>query len=96
MQYQSIAKFKSISGIAVVSAIIGADDPKDTSEKLRQLVRTPPAFDHQQRPLYHGTPAEIQERIPPIVAAVAAANPLCHNMTNLVVQNFAANVALCM
>lgn len=94
--YQSVAKFKSVSGIAVVSAIVGADDPKDAAEELRRLVWAPPAFDCEQRPLYHGTHEEIQERIPPVVGALAAANPLCHNMTNLVVQNFAANVALCM
>ncbi|GME64254.1 putative thiamine biosynthetic bifunctional protein [Neofusicoccum parvum] len=93
--YQSVAKFKSVSGIAVVSAIVGADDPKDAAEELRRLVWAPPAFDCEQRPLYHGTHEEIQERIPPVVGALAAANPLCHNMTNLVVQNFAANVALC-
>ncbi|KZZ97609.1 Hydroxyethylthiazole kinase [Moelleriella libera RCEF 2490] len=33
-------------------------------------------------------------KIPRVVRAVAAKNPLSHNMTNLVVQNFAANVAL--
>ncbi|KAK7713633.1 thiamine biosynthetic bifunctional enzyme [Botryosphaeria dothidea] len=95
IRYQSIAEFKSINGIAVVSAIIGADDPKEAAEELRELVWAPAAFDVQQRPLYHGTHEEIQERVPPVVAAVAEANPLCHNMTNLVVQNFAANVALC-
>lgn len=33
-------------------------------------------------------------RIPDVVRAVAQTTPLSHNMTNLVVQNFAANVAL--
>ncbi|KAK7422369.1 thiamine biosynthetic bifunctional enzyme [Neonectria punicea] len=33
--------------------------------------------------------------IPQVVRAVAETTPLTHNMTNLVVQNFAANVALC-
>ncbi|KAM0253886.1 hypothetical protein ACHAQJ_007118 [Trichoderma viride] len=33
-------------------------------------------------------------RIPDVIRAVAATTPLSHNMTNLVVQNFAANVAL--
>jgi len=32
--------------------------------------------------------------VPAIIKAVAEQNPLSHNMTNLVVQNFAANVAL--
>lgn len=34
------------------------------------------------------------ENVPQIVANVAEKTPLSHNMTNLVVQNFAANVAL--
>ncbi|KAL6852073.1 Hydroxyethylthiazole kinase family domain-containing protein [Trichoderma novae-zelandiae] len=33
-------------------------------------------------------------RVPDVVRAVAEGTPLSHNMTNLVVQNFAANVAL--
>ncbi|KAL2693856.1 hypothetical protein Neosp_000422 [[Neocosmospora] mangrovei] len=37
----------------------------------------------------------ITARIPEVVGAVANTTPLTHNMTNLVVQNFAANVALC-
>ncbi|OJD36136.1 hydroxyethylthiazole kinase [Diplodia corticola] len=92
---QSTSQFKAVDGIAVVSALIAADDPKDAAENFRKLVRSPAPFDTQQRPLYHGTHEEIQERVPPVVEALAKANPLCHNMTNLVVQNFAANVALC-
>ncbi|KAI8671490.1 hypothetical protein NCS57_00624400 [Fusarium keratoplasticum] len=37
----------------------------------------------------------ITAKIPEVVGAVANSTPLTHNMTNLVVQNFAANVALC-
>ncbi|KAF5130103.1 putative thiamine biosynthetic bifunctional enzyme [Metarhizium anisopliae] len=37
----------------------------------------------------------ITAKIPDVVAAVGRKTPLSHNMTNLVVQNFAANVALC-
>ncbi|KJK77522.1 hypothetical protein H634G_07261 [Metarhizium anisopliae BRIP 53293] len=37
----------------------------------------------------------ITAKIPDVIAAVARKTPLSHNMTNLVVQNFAANVALC-
>ncbi|KAL6356190.1 hypothetical protein LRP88_09781 [Fusarium phalaenopsidis] len=37
----------------------------------------------------------ITAKIPEVVGAVANTTPLTHNMTNLVVQNFAANVALC-
>ncbi|KAI6772311.1 hypothetical protein HG530_003269 [Fusarium avenaceum] len=37
----------------------------------------------------------IVAKIPEVIRAVADKTPLSHNMTNLVVQNFAANVALC-
>ncbi|KAF5026063.1 hypothetical protein F66182_1855 [Fusarium sp. NRRL 66182] len=37
----------------------------------------------------------IVAKIPEVIRAVAEKTPLSHNMTNLVVQNFAANVALC-
>ncbi|CCT66192.1 related to thiamine-phosphate diphosphorylase / hydroxyethylthiazole kinase [Fusarium fujikuroi] len=37
----------------------------------------------------------IVAKIPEVIKAVADKTPLSHNMTNLVVQNFAANVALC-
>ncbi|QUC18597.1 uncharacterized protein UV8b_02838 [Ustilaginoidea virens] len=36
----------------------------------------------------------IKSKIPGVLAAAARKTPLSHNMTNLVVQNFAANVAL--
>jgi thiamine-phosphate diphosphorylase/hydroxyethylthiazole kinase len=36
------------------------------------------------------------DSIPRVVQAVTDKKPISHNMTNFVVQNFAANVALCM
>ena len=36
----------------------------------------------------------VAAKVPDVVRAVASKGPLSHNMTNLVVQNFAANVAL--
>lgn len=36
----------------------------------------------------------VSAKVPDVVRAVARTAPLTHNMTNLVVQNFAANVAL--
>ncbi|KAK8237887.1 Hydroxyethylthiazole kinase family-domain-containing protein [Phyllosticta capitalensis] len=94
--YQSAAPSKQLDGIAIVSAIIGADDPLKAAQNLKRVVETPPAFAIEQT-----TPIGLQERevlfreIPPVVKALADLTPLCHNMTNMVVQNFAANVALC-
>ncbi|EMD85697.1 hypothetical protein COCC4DRAFT_207730 [Bipolaris maydis ATCC 48331] len=63
---------KTIDGVAVVSAIVGASDPKAASQSLLKLIKSPPPFKLKVKQL----------------------GPLSHNMTNLVVQNFAANVAL--
>jgi thiamine-phosphate diphosphorylase/hydroxyethylthiazole kinase len=41
------------------------------------------------------TDATIKTEVPAIVTKLRKSTPLCHNMTNLVVQNFAANVAIC-
>lgn len=92
---------RSLDGVAVVSAIMGAADPAAASRELLRLVKTPPAFarhaPHASSPTAAApppNPAELVGRTPGFVRAVEAARPLSHNMTNLVVQNLAANVAL--
>ncbi|KAI1326397.1 TMP-TENI-domain-containing protein [Xylariaceae sp. FL0255] len=85
---------KSVDGVAVVSAIMASPDPETAARQLKELVRSPPAFARH----------DVRDSIPPphthsyfarIITDVAQLKPLSHNMTNLVVQNFAANVALC-
>ncbi|KAG5963332.1 hypothetical protein E4U58_003599 [Claviceps cyperi] len=71
---QSASPHKSVDGIAVVSAIVAAEDPAAVSRDLMGKV--------------------VCAKIADAVAAVGRKTPLSHNMTNLVVQNFAANVAL--
>ncbi|KAH8639086.1 putative thiamine biosynthetic bifunctional enzyme [Alternaria alternata] len=91
---------KTIDGVAVVSAIIGAQDPRAASSHLVHLLKTPPPFAPQSSlpNFYHEKPAdEITAVLKTAISAtkkVKEMNPLSHNMTNLVVQNFAANVAL--
>jgi len=95
--YQTKATFKALDGVAVVSAIVHAQDPKQAASELRTLIRTPPAFGTLTSPAKK--PREVQhllDSVPAIVKKLGRETPLCHNMTNLVVQNFAANVALCM
>lgn len=70
----SAAPTKSLDGVAVVSAIIAAEDPAEAARLLAGHVAV--------------------AAIPLVVGAVGRTTPLSHNMTNLVVQNFAANVAL--
>jgi thiamine-phosphate diphosphorylase/hydroxyethylthiazole kinase len=91
--YQTAAADKKLDGIAVVSAIMAAKDPKKAASDLCELVATPPPFatNPSTMPLTH---EHIIRKIPELVKRLAGKKPLCHNMTNLVVQNFAANVAL--
>ncbi|KAI8220808.1 putative thiamine biosynthetic bifunctional enzyme [Colletotrichum sp. SAR 10_99] len=85
----------AIDGVAVVSAIVAAEDPEAESRRLLELVRSSPSY---QQVVKTGTGVsdvkQLVELVPEVVKAVAQASPLSHNMTNLVVQNFAANVAL--
>ncbi|TDZ74488.1 putative thiamine biosynthetic bifunctional enzyme [Colletotrichum trifolii] len=85
----------ALDGVALVSAIVAADDPEAESRRLLELVRS--------SPLYRSTvkaaaavadAADLVRLVPGVVRTVAELSPLSHNMTNLVVQNFAANVAL--
>lgn len=79
-----------LNGIAVVSVIMGADDPEGAASQLLKLIQPvlPPNRVHE--PLDSKSIASFAK----IIKAVHDATPLSHNMTNLVVQNFAANVAL--
>ncbi|TGJ82295.1 hypothetical protein E0Z10_g6461 [Xylaria hypoxylon] len=95
--WQSTAHGKSLDGVAIVSAIMAAADPEASAHELSELVKAPPTFakgvvtaDQQDR-----SPQQLVNLIPEVIQAVAKWKPLSHNMTNLVVQNFAANVALC-
>lgn len=94
--YQSSDEQKRLDGIAIVSAIVSAKDPKKAAENLKHLINTPPPF------VVTSSAASVEggagdpgfSLVPTIIKAVNDSNPLSHNMTNLVVQNFAANVAL--
>jgi len=94
--YQSGAEKKKLDGVAVVSAIMAASDPDAAARHLLQLVRSQPPFVHEGLP--KGLQADdadgILQRVPAILRKIHETTPLSHNMTNLVVQNFAANVAL--
>ena len=95
--FQSKSTFKSLDGVAVVSAIVAAEDPKAAAAHLRELITTPPIF---RSLLTLGAQVQkVQElvgRVPAVVKKVGMVAPICHNMTNMVVQNFAANVAVAM
>jgi thiamine-phosphate diphosphorylase/hydroxyethylthiazole kinase len=91
---------KTIDGVAVVSAIVGAQNPQEASSHLQGLIKSLPPFSKSSDPVFWMEKNE--DEITSLLTASAKAtkavhdkSPLSHNMTNLVVQNFAANVALC-
>ena len=94
VMFQSKSPSKGLDGVAVVSAIMAAQDPEAAASDLRSLMdkvpvsMSPKAGDNQDV-------ETLLSQIVPIVKELGLKSPLCHNMTNLVVQNFAANVALC-
>ena len=91
--YQSSSPEKKLDGVAVVSAIMASNDPKQATLDLCKLISEPPPFATAtaKTPLSR---EDIITKAPLIVKRLAEKKPLCHNMTNLVVQNFAANIAL--
>ena len=96
--HQSHGKRKGLDGVAVVSAIIDSEDPHAAASNLRKLIASPSPFgayllDGIKKV---GDPKSMLSQVLPVVKKVGQNNPLCHNMTNMVVQNFAANVALAM
>lgn len=92
--YQARHANKSVDGIAVVSALMAADDPKTVASDLRIRITQPPLFAAQHVDRITSNVQDLIAAVPEIARRVGERKPLCHNMTNLVVQNFAANVAL--
>ncbi|GIZ45460.1 hypothetical protein CKM354_000862600 [Cercospora kikuchii] len=91
--YQTASAQKQLDGVAVVSAIMAANDARQAASHLRELVRKPPPFAaSSSKPAL--SQQVIRTKAPELIKRMAGKKPLCHNMTNLVVQNFAANVAL--
>ncbi|KAK2762572.1 hypothetical protein FQN54_000745 [Arachnomyces sp. PD_36] len=92
--YQSRSPKKGLDGVAIVSAIFAAEDVKAAATSFSKLVTTDPPF---ATTLSAERPCDtliLQKEIPGVVTKIVQAHPLCHNMINYVVANFAANVAL--
>lgn len=86
-----------LSGIAVVSAIVASPDPQSAARELRKRIDS--AYTTFYSRSLQTTPLPITlsiliSQVPSVTRKHVLTNPLCHNMTNLVVQNFAANVCL--
>ena len=94
VMYQSASPSKTLSGVAVVSAIMAAPDPCAAAAELREAISTVPSpVSHKVHK--HASTSKLLSQVGGIVRTLGRVSPLCHNMTNLVVQNFAANVAIC-
>lgn len=96
--YQSKAPFKGLDGVIVSSVILEGSDPKKTATELKALIKQPPQFVVPngigvKKVKNIGT---LLESVPGVIKKLTKEAPCCHNMTNLVVQNFAANVNLAM
>ena len=94
--FKSQARRKRLDGVAVVSAVMAANDPKAAAQELRKLATEPPVFAIESRPNPVTKVNDLLRRVDAVIKDLGNKHPLCHNMTNLVVQNFAANVALSM
>lgn len=92
--YQSRHEKKALDGVAIVSAIVAAPSAETASAHLKKLILSSPPFAVTAQTSKSSSAASVLEAVPQIVKAVGEKTPLSHNMTNLVVQNFAANVAL--
>ena len=91
--YQTVSPMKKLDGVAIVSAIMASNEPKKAASELRTLIsQFPPFAISITKPELSRT--ELIAKIPEVIKRMASKKPLCHNMTNLVVQNFAANVAI--
>lgn len=95
--HQSAHGTNRLNGVAVVSAIMASSDPRDSAQQLLDLIKST----HQK--YYASVPptsptrtnvTEIVAAIPDIIKTHVTSTTLSHNMTNTVVQNFAANVAI--
>lgn len=94
VMFQSLSTKKRLNGVAVVSSIIAAKNPREAASSLKKLVDSvPDTFSPNTEGNF--SREGLLDKVIPIVKELGQKSPLCHNMTNLVVQNFAANVALC-
>jgi len=88
----ALEKTRRLDGVAVVSVIMAAERPTEAAKELKRLIREYPPF--AWKPVENANFEH--EKLRQVVQAVQEKRPLSHNMTNLVVQHFAASVALAM
>ncbi|CAG8364331.1 unnamed protein product [Penicillium salamii] len=92
--YQSKSPQKSLDGVAIVSAIVAADDPKASAQKFAELINNAPRFALASNPSRANETEALINDVPQVIRKMVEVHPLVHNMINFVVSNFVANVAL--
>ncbi|CAG8918512.1 unnamed protein product [Penicillium salamii] len=92
--YQSKSPQKSLDGVAIVSAIVAADDPKASAQKFAELINNAPRFALASNPSRANETEALISDVPQVIRKMVEVHPLVHNMINFVVSNFVANVAL--
>ncbi|KAK9728042.1 thiamine biosynthetic bifunctional enzyme [Basidiobolus ranarum] len=87
---------KSLAGVALVSAIIASREPQKAAERLIQKIR--PALKYTlEKPIPSvNEPQEMIEKVIQTLTKLREVHPLIHHITNFVVINDNANVALAM
>ncbi|GAO49544.1 Hydroxyethylthiazole kinase [Saitoella complicata NRRL Y-17804] len=93
--FQSRTGTKSISGIAIVSAIMASTTPYDAAKSLLTSIKTPAPFipSPPSPSLLHPGDALIT-KITQIITQIGKKGPLVHHMTNNVAKNLQANASL--
>ena len=101
---ESKAEERPLTGLAVVRALMGAENPKAAAQSMARTIRRahhgfgPSNLENsgeQKATSICDLPANSSILIHGIVALIRRVTldkPISHNMTNIVVQNFAANV----
>ena len=81
--FKSGSAARNLDGIAVVSAVMAAENPEDASRVLMAMVKSLPPF-RQRAAAKAKDPRELVALAPVVVRTVVETGPLSHNMTNLV------------
>lgn len=95
--HQSVHGTNRLNGVAVVSAIIAASDAQASARSLLELIKAAPEKYYTAVPPNRkasGDLSDLISQVPGIIKSHVSSSIICHNMTNTVVQNFAANVCL--
>lgn len=92
--YQSQSPARGLDGVAIVSAIMAADDPKSAAKEFASRITILPPFAVEPPEIRESEVSALLDEVPKIVRKMVSTHPLVHNMINYVVANFVANVAL--